>query len=359
MIQKSQKVTMAQIAKEARVSVATVSRAMSPEAVKLNEKTVVRIRKVAESMGYQVNVAAQTLSRGRAPLIGILVPQLQTSHYPNLISHASKVLSPAGFEVVAKEFGQGQGKEVIHALDTMQRFDASGVIICPDGHEQQDRYLTQSLYRYHIPVIIIDRPLNLLGIPNVVPGNYAGGKEGANWLMENGCDRLLFCQTIRSSVCPNLWKERYYGFRDAAQQAGVEFSCWQRSADDVSQKEVLQLFNWVFSGNKPGVFLNTLYRMDVLFSILTEVDLNIPKQTLLTGFDWGRLDLRQEKVLRILTSLETWPMPITYSAKDMGEKAADLLLKRLKSDSWETMKIDIPITRNVELPALSDLHFPE
>ncbi len=99
--------------------------------------------------------------------------------------------------------------------------------------------------------------------------------------------------------------------------------------------------------------------MDVLFSQLTEADINIPKQTLLTGFDWGRLDLRQEKVMRILTSLETWPMPITYSAEEMGEKAANLLLKRLETGSWESMKIDIPTTTNVELPVLSDLHFPE
>lgn len=350
---------MSQIAKEAGASVATISRALGPEAKKLNEKTVKRIRELAESMGYQMNVAAQTLSVGRAPLIGILVPHLQTSHYPSLISHASKVLSPAGFEVVAKEFGQGQGKEVLHALDTMQRFDASGVIICPDGHEKQDRYLTESLHCYDMPMVIIDRPLNLPGIPNVVPKNYSGGEEGTQWLIENGCDRLLFCQIIRDSVCPDLWKERYHGFRDAAQQAGIESTCWKRSENGDSSEEVLELFDWVFSGNKSGVFLNTLYRMDVLFSILEEADIDIPKQTLLTGFDWGRLDLRQEKVMRILTSLETWPMSIKYSAKDMGEKAASLLLNRLESDTWDFMKIEIATTRNTKLPILSDLHFPE
>ena len=99
--------------------------------------------------------------------------------------------------------------------------------------------------------------------------------------------------------------------------------------------------------------------MDVLFSILEEADIDIPKQTLLTGFDWGRLDLRQEKVMRILTSLETWPMSIKYSAKDMGEKAASLLLNRLESDTWDFMKIEIATTRNTKLPILSDLHFPE
>ena len=360
MIRKSRKVTMAQIAKEAGVSVATVSRALGPEAVKLNEKTVDRIHKVAQSLGYQVNVAAQTLSLGRAaPLVGILVPHLQTSHFTNLISHAARVLSPGGFEVVAKEFGQGQGEGVIHALDIMQRFDAAGVIICPDGHSQQDRYLSLSLNRYHMPMVIVDRPLHLPGIPNVIPGNYEGGKQGANWLIEKGCDRLLFCQPIRSSLCPDLWIERFHGFRDAAQQAGVEFSNWQRSEDDLSKKDSFQLFDWVFRGKKSGLFINTIYRMEVLFSILTKANINIPKQTLITGFDWGRMDLRHEKVLRVLTSLDTWPMPITYSAQDMGDIAAELLLKRLESGSWETMKIDIPTTTNLELPGLSDLHFPE
>ena len=349
---------MAQIAKEAGVSVATVSRAMGPEAVKLNEKTVNRIRSVAESLGYQVNIAAQTLSLGRAPLVGILVPHLQTSHFTNLISHAAKVLSPGGFEVVAKEFGQNQGEEVVHALDIMQRFDAAGVIICPDGQAQQDQHLFNALNRYHMPIVIVDRPLNLPGIPNVVPENHEGGMEGANWLIENGCDRLLFCQPIRSSVCPDLWVERFHGFRDAAQKAGIEFSCWQRSEGEVLQKDALQLFDWVFSGKKPGLFINTLYRMDALISQLMEADIQIPKQTLLTGFDWGRLDLRQEKVVRILTSLESWPMPITYSAEDMGEKAADLLLKRLESGSWESMKISLPAQRIKELPNLSELHFP-
>ena len=349
---------MAAIAKEAGVSVATVSRAMGPEAIKLNWKTVDRIHKVSNALGYQVNVAAQTLSLGRAPLIGILVPHLQTSHFTNLISHAAKLLSPSGFEVVAKEFGQTTGEEVVHALNIMQRFDAAGVIICPDGQAQQDQYLINSANRYHMPIVIVDRPLNLPGIPNVVPENRAGGMDGANWLMENDCDRLLFCQPIRNSVCPDLWVERYHGFRDAAQQSGLEFSCWQRTENESSQDDALQIFDWVFRGKKPGLFVNTLYRMDVLFSILTKANIKIPKQTLITGFDWGRMDLRQEKVARILTSLETWPMPITYSAEDMGEKGADLLLKRLKSGSWESMKISLPTKRVTELPELSELHFP-
>jgi DNA-binding LacI/PurR family transcriptional regulator len=351
---------MAQIAKEAGVSVATVSRALGPESVKLNEKTVKRINEVAQALGYQVNIAAQTLSLGRAPLVGVIVPHLQTSHFPTLISHASQILSPAGFEVVAKEFGQNQGEEVIQALDIMQRFDAAGVILCPDGHAQQDRHLFQALNRYKMPIVIVDRPLPLPGIPNVLPENREGGRKGAQWLIENGCDRVLFAQPIRSSVCPDLWVERYHGFRDAAQEAGIEFSCWQRGDDDdASRNEAVNLFKWVFEGKKAGIFINTLYRLDRLFSTLDEANVEMPRQTLLTGFDWGRIDLRQGKVIRTLASLESWPLTITYSGEEMGNEAAELLLNRLESGSWGSMKIDIPTTANVELPGLSELHFPE
>ena len=69
----ARKVTMAELARTAKVDVSTVSRALNDSPL-VKEKTKAHVREVAARLGYEVNVAARNLRRQSTQTLGIVVP---------------------------------------------------------------------------------------------------------------------------------------------------------------------------------------------------------------------------------------------------------------------------------------------
>lgn len=92
------RVTIAEVADVAGVSRATVSRAFSRPDL-LNPATVVRIRGVAEKLGYVVNHAARALSTGRLTNIAIVVPDIANPFFAPLVRRVQAGADQAGFAV--------------------------------------------------------------------------------------------------------------------------------------------------------------------------------------------------------------------------------------------------------------------
>src|ERR1041385_240686 len=81
-----------EVAKRAGVSIATVSRTINvPE--KVHPRTVERVQRAIEKLGYRPNLTARALKTGRTNLVGLVVPHLVHSFFAELARGLSRVRS--------------------------------------------------------------------------------------------------------------------------------------------------------------------------------------------------------------------------------------------------------------------------
>lgn len=89
------RVTLADIAARAGVSMSTVSRALNRPRM-LPVATEQHIRQIAAELGYRPNRAARALSTGRSDLVLVVVPDIANPFFPRLLRAAQRALIDAG-----------------------------------------------------------------------------------------------------------------------------------------------------------------------------------------------------------------------------------------------------------------------
>lgn len=101
------KVTMADVAREAKVNKATVSRALRGDG-RISPSTRDKVWKAAKKLGYRVHMGAQGLSSSRTSLVGVALDDLRAPWSGPFLSGVEKVLSRYKMEMVVKELGSGE-----------------------------------------------------------------------------------------------------------------------------------------------------------------------------------------------------------------------------------------------------------
>ena len=95
----SRTVTMADVARHAGVSAATVSRALSgtrPMSPEIRSKVV----EAAEELGYRVNLVGRMLRQRRSATAGLIVPDLDNPFFCALAQHLSRTFVPSGLDLL-------------------------------------------------------------------------------------------------------------------------------------------------------------------------------------------------------------------------------------------------------------------
>jgi len=87
------------IAREAGVSIATVSRAMNQPAL-VQPATLTRIREVATRLGYVPNRKAQALASGRSRIVGIVIPTLNSAIFASALQTMQRTLYGEGYQLL-------------------------------------------------------------------------------------------------------------------------------------------------------------------------------------------------------------------------------------------------------------------
>lgn len=85
-----------QVAKQARVSTATVSRVINQSAP-VSEKTTERVRRAIEKLNFYPNTHARTLGSGKSRIYGLIISDITSPFFPELVK---------SFEDIAVEHGQ-------------------------------------------------------------------------------------------------------------------------------------------------------------------------------------------------------------------------------------------------------------
>ncbi|RMB54862.1 LacI family transcriptional regulator [Sphingomonas sp. PP-CE-3A-406] len=204
--------TVRDIAREAAVSVATVSRALNGHS---NVRPEVRahIESVATRLGYVPHAAARHLSSARSGMIGVVVPDLHGEFFSELLRGMDREASELGLYLMMMVM-HGDAQRGVAALHAMRgRVDGLVVMAPQVSAGELLAHLPQGM-----PAILVNCAPGQVGRSELRIDNVAGATTLVEHLIAGGRRRLVHIAGPEGNIDA---EERLRGARDACARAGL------------------------------------------------------------------------------------------------------------------------------------------
>ncbi|HJP73772.1 MAG TPA: LacI family DNA-binding transcriptional regulator [Pseudonocardiaceae bacterium] len=174
--------TIGDVAAAAGVSVATVSRVLNGGAVK--PETATRVWEAAGRLDYTPNALTKSIFAGRSSTIGVLIDDLSSPFYLDLMRGIDEVADANGNLVMFANTFRHTGREVAQ-VQTMDEQRVRGLIVTT-GESTDDR--TRKMAAAGTPCVVVARPVADLttNLHSVVLDNAAAGRLIAEHLVSCG-----------------------------------------------------------------------------------------------------------------------------------------------------------------------------
>ena len=209
-------VTITDIAQALGITPSTVSRALAGSR-RVKEKTRLEVEKKAAEMGYERNVVAANLRKGRSNIVGIIVPRIHREFFSNVIGGAESILNQAGYNVIICQTMESQDAE-IKALKALRNYRVAGILMSHSIESKNGNHIKE--YTEGLPLVQFDRVFPDIPGAKIVGANCEGAFTATRHLIEQGYKRI---GTIAGFMTSQAYIERLAGYRLALESAGIAF----------------------------------------------------------------------------------------------------------------------------------------
>ncbi len=207
--------TLAELAKIAGVSIATVSRSLAGSKL-IATATRERIVKLADEHGFQINVAARNFRLRKTGAIGVVLPlgheaeqHLSDPFFMGLLGPLADALAERSHDLLLSRVIPTDDRWLSGIVDAGR---VDGVIII--GQSNQIDTIETVARRYR-NLVVWGAPIAGYDQITVGSDNVSGGRAAADHLLRQGRSRLAF---FGNTEVPEF-AARYAGFRDAIEAA--------------------------------------------------------------------------------------------------------------------------------------------
>ena len=208
-------VSMADLARELNVSMATISRALSDH-FSIGPAMKQKVLKLAKKYNYQPNHMASALRKGKSKLLGIVVPYIEGRFFPSVVHGIETAASKAGYNVIICQSNEDVAQERRN-LDSLLSAQVAGVLVSLSrttlDHKHFDKLRSRSL-----PLVYFDRVVEGDNVNTVVLDDREGGYLSTRHLIAQGCRRVAH---LAGPQHLNIYKNRRQGYFDALREAGL------------------------------------------------------------------------------------------------------------------------------------------
>ncbi|HET6508160.1 MAG TPA: LacI family DNA-binding transcriptional regulator [Baekduia sp.] len=305
----ARRVTIADVAREAQVSKATVSRALNAPEV-LRPDTLEHVLGVVARLGFAPNLNARSLTTGRTLVIGVVLSDIQVPFFTSVARAVQDAARARGYLTLV-----GNSDERAEAEDDLIRAFASrmvdGLIVTPAAGD--NRALREVAER--IPVVTVDRIVEGVSAARVVSDNFAGALNATRHLLGLGHRRIAY---LSSPLDKSSAVERYRGFRAGLDEAGIAFDPRLLRAGDYHVGAVVTGATELLEDMEPTAALTSEASVSVgVLRAAEALGLAVPDDLSVLGFDpldWGSPELSA----------------VVQDTERLGAEAMGRLLRRLE-----------------------------
>ena len=195
--------TIADVAKEAKVSVATVSRLINNQGV-VSPKTATRVYEAIEKLSYEPNRLARNLRKNESWVILILAPNFTNPYYSHILSGISDTAAELGYSALIINTADELKREQT-ALDMLKKHHADGAILM--SSEMDSTWLLD--YANNYPCVQCSEYVPDLDIPHISIDNYAATQEAMEYLLGLGHKKIAMISSENKYISTKLRLDAY------------------------------------------------------------------------------------------------------------------------------------------------------
>ena len=210
----SKRATIADVARVAGVSKATVSRFLNHREKLLTPDIATRVEVAIAALAFSPSPMAQALKRGRSRLIGLVVADVTNPFSVAVLRGAEQACQQAGYLLMLFNLGNDSRREV-EGIEALAAYQVDGFILNTLG---RDGGAAADAARHGRPVVLVDRRHQDMQADFVSLDNAGAVRTAAQHLVDAGYRELLFVSEPVKDVSSRL--EREAAFRSFASASG-------------------------------------------------------------------------------------------------------------------------------------------
>lgn len=211
------RVTILDIAREAGVSTATVSRVLSNAEYPVTEKLRRTIHDVAERLNYRPNIFSQMLKGGVNKIIGIIVPSITNPFYAQLVSDVEARCIAAGYApIICSSYNSSQLEQ--RHLEMLLRQQVAGIMLSTINNNAA---FIKKLETSPVPLVLFDQLVEGFSGSSVAFDFKNGGHMATRHLIETGHRRIAFASQSVERASRRLIFE---GYKKALREGEIRLS---------------------------------------------------------------------------------------------------------------------------------------
>ncbi|MBM3708129.1 MAG: LacI family transcriptional regulator [Actinobacteria bacterium] len=318
----AKKITIKDIAKEAGVSVATVSNVLNEKSF-VNAEMAEKVKKVISKYNFRSNISASVLRKKASKLIGIIIPDSSNLVFSQIGKEIEIDLSDYNYNVVICNSNYNEKKEMNY-IDVLLSRNIDGLIIVPST---ENISIFKNIKNENIPIVVIDRLIEGLKADFVMSNNYNVMIEVVDYLAGLGHKRIAY---INREVDLYHSIKRFEGFQDGLKKNSLNFNKKLITGDgglsfEDGYLEMLKFIKMDSSVRPTAVIaFNDIVAIGAIRAI-KDNNYKVPQDFSIVGFDNIFFD----------EFLETRLTSVTSNKKEMAKLSVKLLLERINGDLSE------------------------
>jgi LacI family transcriptional regulator len=307
--------TIVEVAKRARVSIATVSNVIRSTR-KVSPRLAERVHAAIRDLNYSPNEIARSLKVKQTRMLAMVLPDITNPFFPEIIRGAEDTAFERGYFLLTANTDEQIGRErrIVAAL---RSYRVDGILLASASGTETTHL--QSTIDAGVALVCLDRTVPGIETDAVLLDNVRGAREGVRHLVQKGHRRIGI---ITGSLDLQTGRERLRGYEEALLEAGMQIDQRLVMEGDFRYDSGYQHAKHLMERRvKPSAIFvcNGVMTLGVL-KAFEEMHVSCPDDVALATFD----DLAHDSPFHPHLTAVVQP------SYEMGARAADMLINRIE-----------------------------
>ncbi|TJX13851.1 LacI family transcriptional regulator [Tissierella creatinini] len=321
--------TIKDVAKLAEVSISTVSRVIN-ESKPVSPEARRRVLKAIEDLGYKPNEIARSLVTKKSNLIGVIVDDIGNSYVAQIVRGIEEIGRMYKYDILLCS-SYGNEESELRFMQLLMQKQVEGMIIVS---EIETKKITESVKKYKIPFVYLNRFYDILQTPTVTLDNELASIIMVKHLLELGHKNILYISN-GNNIERTIEKYKVKGYKETVNNAGLTPIIYNVNGYKIEDayNAGSEIINIIKNNNITAIYCCQDELAIGLINYLYDNNIKVPDELSVVGYgDIGISSIYRPKLTTIKEPYY-----------DLGAVAIRRILKELKGESIDEQTIKLPV----------------